>query len=160
MNYNKGYGNKEKDNRRESYNSQESIKFIFSEKGFTDTKGNLREELMTVEAEEIAKNLKDVTTAQLRAFFNEIKALRNRLENKESEENFEKIYPLILMIKSKVQYRYSKDKNKLGVLKNFLFAGIDRIMLEKKEGKGKEAFINFAIFFETVVGYSYEYIKN
>lgn len=158
MNYNLGRGRESM--KKENYNLEEKIEFKFSTLGFTDEKNNLREELMTIEAEDIAKKLKSVTTAQLRAFFNEIKALRNKLESKDDEENFEKIYPLILMVKSKVQYRYSKDKIRLKILKEFIFAGIDRIIFEKKQGNGREAFKNFAIFFETIVGYAYEYVKN
>lgn len=59
------------------------------------------------------------------------------------------------MIKSKVQYRIAKDK-KLEPLKNFLYAGIEEIQKQNKVGKGKEAFENFAIFFETIVGYAYK----
>lgn len=129
--------------------------YEFTKKGFTDKDGILREELMTVEAENIAKDFATVTTAQLRAFFNEIKALRNRLESNNTEENFKKIYPLILMIKSKIAYRVAKDR-KLTPLKEFLYAGIDEIQKSNKVNKGKEAFENFAIFFETIVGYSYK----
>lgn len=140
-------------NRGSSYPDQE-IEYKFKKHGFVNEKGYLREDLVTTEAEEIAQSLKKVSMAQLRAFFNEIKALRNRLENNKSDENFEKIYPLILIIKSKIQYRVNKDKN-LIPLKNFLYAGIEEIQKQYKVGKGKEAFENFAIFFETVVGYSY-----
>ena len=41
--------------------------------GFTNAKGYLREELVTTEAEEIAQSLSSVSTAQLRAFFNQDK---------------------------------------------------------------------------------------
>lgn len=145
-NFNKG-------NRGSSHSDQE-IEYKFKKHGFVNEKGYLREDLVTTEAEEIAQSLKKVSTAQLRAFFNEIKALRNRLENNKSDENFEKIYPLILIIKSKIQYRVNKDKN-LIPLKNFLYAGIEEIQKQYKVEKGKETFENFAIFFETVVGYSY-----
>lgn len=152
--YNKGFENKGRGNGR-GYDNPEPVVFEFSKLGFVDSKGNLREELMTIEAEKIAKSLEKVSTAQLRAFFNEIKALRNRLENNSKEEHFEKIYPFVLMIKSKVQYRLAKDK-KLEPLKNFLYAGIDEIQKQNKIGRGKETFENFAIFFETIVGYAYK----
>lgn len=145
--------NNNRGNRSSAYPDQE-IEYKFKKHGFVNEKGYLREDLVTTEAEEIAQSLKKVSTAQLRAFFNEIKALRNRLENNKSDENFEKIYPLILIIKSKIQYRVNKDKN-LIPLKNFLYAGIEEIQKQYKVGKGKETFENFAIFFETVVGYSY-----
>lgn len=152
--FNKGFENKGRGNGR-GYDTLEPVVFEFSKLGFVDSKGNLREELMTIEAEKIAKSLEKVSTAQLRAFFNEIKALRNRLENNSKDEHFEKIYPFVLMIKSKVQYRLAKDK-KLEPLKNFLYAGIDEIQKQNKIGRGKETFENFAIFFETIVGYAYK----
>lgn len=39
--------------------------------------------------------------------------------------------------------------------KKFLTEGINYIQTENKTGKGYEAFKNFVIFFETVVGYCY-----
>ena len=151
---NKGFDNRSRGNSR-GYDNPEPVVFEFSKLGFLDNKGNLREELMTTEAENIAKSFERVSTAQLRAFFNEIKALKNRLENNDNNEHFERIYPFILMIKSKVQYRIATDK-KLEPLKNFLYAGIEEIQKQNKVGKGKEAFENFAIFFETIVGYAYK----
>ena len=136
-------------------NPTPKMEYKFSKLGFTNAKGYLREELVTTEAEEIAQSLSSVSTAQLRAFFNEIKAMRNRLESNKSDENFERIYPLILIIKSKIQYRCNKDPKKLENLKNFLYAGIDEIQKQYKLGKGRETFENFAIFFETVVGDTY-----
>lgn len=139
----------------ERNNFEQRIKYEFEKKGFVNEKGYLRENLVTTEAEEIAESLKFVSTAQLRAFFNEIKALKNRLASKNTQENFEKIYPLILIIKSKIQYRYAKEPRKLSALKDFLYAGIGEIQKQNKIGKGKEAFENFATFFEIVIGYSY-----
>lgn len=142
-------------------NTQEEKKYdwYFIHHGFCNEKGILREELMTDEAPNIAKNLGSASRTQLRAFFGEIKGLRNRLLEKEEEtqqEEFEKIYPLILMIKSKINYRYDKDfksKQNLSALKQFLDAGIERIQKENKLGRGCKAFLDFSLFFETVVGY-------
>lgn len=151
------YNNEQKYGNKGQYNKYDKpqIKLNFAEKGFTDSKGNLREELITDEALDIAKYFKkdNLSNSQLRAFFNEIKAINNRLNNDES--NFEKVYPMILMIKSKIEYRASKDSKKMESFKQFLTEGVKYIQDQNKKGKGYEAFVNFAIFFEAVVGYSY-----
>lgn len=154
--YNDNYGRKNGfSSRNNNSNDKPDIKLAFIEKGFTDKKGNIREELITEEALEIANHFKTdrLTKSQLRAFFNEIKAINNRLSD--SKENFDKIYPMILMIKSKIEYRASKDKNKMKGFKMFLTEAINYIKKENDSNKGYEAFKNFVIFFEAIVGYSY-----
>ena len=139
-------------------NMQEEKKYdwYFIHHGFCNERGILREELITTEAKEIARDFKNVTSTQLRAFFGEIKGFRNHILGKEEgiqEEEFEKIYPLILMMKSKINYRNEKEKKKLSPLKQFLDAGIERIQKENKLRRGCKAFLDFSLFFETVVGY-------
>lgn len=141
-----------------SKNDKPDIELNFIKYGFTDEKGNLREELLTKEAQDIAKHLikeDKLSNSQLRAFFNEVKAINNRLDDK--KENFEKIYYMLLMLKSKIEYRASKqnDGKKMKGFKKFLTESINYIQTENKTGKGYEAFKNFVIFFETVVGYCY-----
>ena len=72
-------------------------------------------------------------------------------------ENFEKVYPMILMIKSKIEYRASKndEKRKMKGFKTFLIEAINYIQKENKSEKGYKAFKDFVIFFEAIVGYSY-----
>lgn len=134
--------------------SPQEIDFKFFKEGYWDNKGNIREELLTIEAEEVAKSFKEgrLTNSQLRAFFNEIKGLSNRIDGK--KENWDKVYPMVLMIKSKVEYRSSKDP-KMASLKHFLKRSVAYIQKENRANKGYEAFETFVIFFETVVGYSY-----
>lgn len=157
FNNNRSFG---KDNNRGKFQEVER-EFPFSKKGFVDEKGNLREALMTTEAEQIANYFGEdqLTKSQLRAFYNEIKAIKNKLSISKDEDKFSEIYPLILMIKSKVIYRASRgtprDKKKMNGIKKFLELGIDQIKNENKNGKGREAFENFALFFEVVVGYAY-----
>lgn len=52
--YNKGFENRGRGNGR-GYDNPEPVVFEFSSLGFVDSKGNLREELMTVEAEKQPK---------------------------------------------------------------------------------------------------------
>lgn len=138
------------------YNTPE-IELNFIKEGFTDKKGYLRENLITEEAQSIAKHFvrEKLSNSQLRAFFNEFKAINNRLNDK--TENFDRVYPMILMIKSKIEYRASKkgEETKMKGFKKFIVEAINYIQKENKEGKGYEAFVNFIMFFETVVGYSY-----
>ena len=134
--------------------SPQEIDFKFFKEGYWDNKGNIREELLTIEAEEVAKSFENsgLTKTQLRAFFNEIKGLSNRIDGK--KENWDKVYPMVLMIKSKVEYRSSKD-SKMASLKHFLKRSVAYIQKENRANKGYQAFETFVIFFETVVGYSY-----
>lgn len=137
------------------YNSGAEVKLEFVKKGFTNSDGYIREELITEEALEIAKSFAEnrLSNSQLRAFYNEVKAVNNRLDDK--KEKFNEIYPMILMIKSKIEYRASKDGNKMRNFKLFLIEAINYIQKQNKIGKGYEAFKNFVIFFEAIVGYSY-----
>ncbi|MGF6907605.1 type III-A CRISPR-associated protein Csm2 [Fusobacterium sp. PH5-44] len=134
----------------------ESKIFNFEKEGYRDENGIIREDLITKEAELVAKWFGEdkLTNSQLRAFFNEVKALKNKVDGK--EEEFLKVYPSILLLKSKVQYRANKDGQKMKTLRDFILKNVDQIMKENKNGlkAGFDAFINFTIFFETIVGYS------
>lgn len=153
FNYNNGRNNNYQKNNK-SFDKPE-IELVFVEKGFTDSKGNIREELITEEALNIAKHFKseNLSNSQLRAFFNEVKAINNKLDDK--KESFDKVYPMILMIKSKIEYRASKETKKMKGFKAFLIEAVTYVQKENKSGKGYEAFKNFVIFFEAVVGYCY-----
>ncbi len=143
-------------NNNASKNSKETMKFDFSEKGFLTEKGIIREELITTEAKEIAKEFvkKGLSVTQLRAFFNEVKIIKNRL--KSDGTNYDKEFPLILLVKSKAEYKSKAKRAKIPeVFKNFLIASVDRIWKDKKEGKGKEIFDAYILFFEAIVGYFY-----
>lgn len=119
-----------------------------------DEVGNLKEVVLTSMAQKQAQKISEskISTSQLRAFFNEFKAINNRLDN--SREKFSSIYPMILMIDSKIAYRASKDKKMLE-FKAFINQGIAYIMEENKKGKGFEAYRDFLMYFEAVIGYSY-----
>lgn len=151
--YDQKFGNK----KSYSNDREKTYEFKFKDKGFTNDKGYLREELITEEAKKIAGFFKEdkLTKSQLRAFYNEVKALKNRLKYDKSVEKFDEIYPLILLMKAKIEYRASKDKAKMEGIKQFITLGIERVQKENEKGKGREAFDNFATLFETVVGYAY-----
>lgn len=152
--YNNNNYNSNSNNRNKQDFKSQLIDLKFKKEGYWDNKGNIREDLLTIEAKEVAQSFKNggVTNSQLRAFFNEIKGLSNRIDGK--KENWGKVYPMVLMIKSKIEYRCSKDR-KMEALKHFLMNSVAYIQKENRADKGYEAFETFVVFFETVVGYSY-----
>lgn len=131
-------------------------RYEFSKKGYVDSDEILRGDLITKEADEIGKHLvkAKLSNSQLRGFYNEVKALENKIGDK--EENFPKNYPMILMMKSKAAYKCGCKSSKIPLeFKDFIDENIDLIKKRNGGGKGKQAFDNFVIFFEAVVGYFY-----
>jgi CRISPR type III-A-associated protein Csm2 len=112
--------------------------------------GQLRRELLTTEAEKWSDLLYDnkngVTATQLRNFFNEVKALQSRIE----AGGFAVNEAMIGLLKSKVAYAYARaeKKRKTGFeyLKSMIEQGADL-------SKSEEAFNDFALFFEAVMGF-------
>jgi len=95
------------------------------------------------QAEDIRANL---NSAQLRRFFGEVKNLSSRLDH---QEPFERLLPLIKMIKSKVWYAANPKKPKIpDKFASFLLGGIDQVKDEKD-------FKAFVLYFEAVVGFMY-----
>lgn len=113
-------------------------------------KKKISSELLDKIAYEKAVNMETITSSQLRRFFGEIKGLYNRLIN---NEDFDRILPLIKMLKSKVYYALEKGKitqrgKNESSLANFLVGGIDQI-------NDKEDFVAFVMYFEAIVGFMY-----
>lgn len=132
-----------------------SIRPEFLERGFREN-GVLREDLILKEAKDIARDLysmgKGLSNSQLRAFFNEIKAIQNRINK--NEKLFESNYVYILMLKAKADYKYrngEKDARITEKFYNFLNSGIDYIV----KNKSVQNFEDFVFLFEAVVGYFY-----
>ena len=107
----------------------------------------LREDLIGPEAEKLAKilaNLEpELTTTQLRKFFNEVRSIEERMK----DDQFQ--MALIMFLKSKAAYSVGKKTSKIPKeFKDFIFACVEKINDEKD-------FYGFAKFFESVVGYFY-----
>lgn len=137
--------------------------------GYFDKDGVIRSELLEKEAckqaEEFVvyrKNYKTgmkevdkkkiLSSAQLRKFFNEFR----QLEKKVGIEGFDKVKPLIKMVKSKAAYASNPDNPKIPrSFKNFLITNIDQI-------EGEKDFQAFMLHLEAVVGFFYgiEGVKN
>jgi len=125
---------------------------------FFDEKGNIKRALLDEKASEWAKSFvrpsgreKELTSAQLRKFYNEFKALEKKVGNK----GFENTLPLIKMVKSKAAYSANPKNQKIpSRFKDFLWENIDAINEERD-------FKAFILLFEAVVGFCYGFgMKN
>lgn len=115
----------------------------------------IREELLDQTAKSLAQSFSQkefrpirreaLSQTQLRRFFND---LRN-LEKKVQQSSFEKVKPLIKMVKSKVAYSREKIPSSF---ENFMNESISAIQSEKD-------FRAFMLHFEAVVGFSKEYLR-
>lgn len=135
---------------------------------YFDEKGVIRSDLLEKEACEQAEKFvkyfenrktgrsvdsrRSLSSAQLRKFFNEFR----QLEKKVGTEGFDKVKPLIKMVKSKAAYASNPSNPKIPAsFKNFLATNIDRIEIKRE-------FQAFMLHFEAVVGFYYgiEGVKN
>ena len=163
-----GFKKKKKNNRNNLRNDenrninnnkiQEKMKKIKKEGYRNKEKTILRKELVSTEAENIAKELKKekLSKSQLRSFFNEINKLKSKYIKGIEEENQEKLENLgieLLILKSKLEYKKGKSGNDKLPENFYIFMkeSIDYIV----ENDKKISFKDFKIFFETVVGYTY-----
>lgn len=124
---------------------------------YREEDGDIRENLIMIDAVRIAEVFDSVglSNSQVRMFFREVKALEGRLVGKTTEEGkieFAKIYPFILMLNSKVEYKLNRGHVK-EEFKQFINTNIDIIREENKTGNGVKSFSDFVMFFETVVGF-------
>lgn len=135
--------------------SEQKIRLEFVKSGYRKD-GILREKLIIKEAKDISEDLYNngsgLSSSQLRAFFNEVKAIQNRINN--DEQKFNQNYPFILMLKSKAAYKYRNGGQNSKITEqfyDFINASVDYI----KENKSMQTFNDFVLFFETIVGYYY-----
>jgi len=128
--------------------------------GYFDSSGNIRTELLDGGAKKTAETFvtinsrtnkadrntgKTLSSAQLRRFFGEFR----QLEKKVNLMGFEKVKPLIKMVKSKASYAANPSNPKIpSSFKTFLTANIDEI-------NGEKDFEAFMLHFEAVVGFFY-----
>jgi CRISPR-associated protein Csm2 len=111
----------------------------------------IKEELVTAEAEKIANELvgdnprkPDLKSSQLRKFYMEVKALEDRVK---AEEKFDRIKPLIKMLKVKVNYQRGRGLVPPKFVE-FITKCVDNV-------NDREDFKAFVMHFEAVVGYYY-----
>ena len=125
---------------------------------FYDQNGNIKSSLLDEDAKGWAKSFvkpsgreRELTSAQLRKFYNEFKALEKKVESK----GFDSTLPLIKMVKSKAAYSANPRNQKIpSKFRDFLWENIDAINEEKD-------FKAFILLFEAVVGFCYGFgMKN
>ncbi len=118
-------------------------------KGYrTESKDILRKELVSTEAKKIAENMK-ITNSQLRAFFNELKKLKQKYVD-EDEKNLDKLHVELLILKSKLEYKKG-GKKITDEFSEFMEKNFDIIIKENT----MQSYKDFLVFFETVLGYMY-----
>ena len=126
---------------------------------YFDKNGIIKEELLDTEAEKIAKSFikyrenrpyeidknTSLSSAQLRRFFNEFRQLEKRVK----VYGFQKIKPIIRMVKSKASYAANPKTKKINIqFKDFLVKNVSSIETE-------DDFKAFMLHFEAVVGFFY-----
>jgi len=127
---------------------------------YFDASGNIRTELLDGDAKKTAEKFitinsrtnkadrntgKTLSSAQLRRFFGEFR----QLEKKVGLMGFEKVKPLIKMVKSKASYAANPSNPKIpSSFKSFLINNVDEI-------NGEKDFKAFMLHFEAVVGFFY-----
>lgn len=115
---------------------------------YLNSNGIIKEEFLDSKAKSEAGKFYKLNPSQIRRFFSEVKSLEKRLkDNNESEDYFQKILPLIKMLKAKVSYAYGRQV----VTKEFEEFINEKINMIKT----KEDFKAFVLHFEAVVGYFY-----
>ena len=153
-------------NNYNSNNSENSFDFSRIKNGYTDDQGNMKEEFFVNTGEKLATYLAEkeevtnkwgkpeyiagLSASQLRQFFGEVKALQSKMGK--NGEDFAKVYPFVLMLKSKAAYK-EDTKNIPKKFREFIDINIELIKKSNKEGKGFETFNNFALFYEVVIGF-------
>ncbi len=126
---------------------------------YFDETGNIRSDLLDEKAREkadsfVKRNNRDasklvqkdsLSSAQLRRFFGEFRQLEKRV----NVIGFDKVKPLIKMVKSKASYASNPSNPKIPQsFKSFLTENVDNI-------NAKEDFDAFMLHFEAVVGFFY-----
>jgi len=109
-------------------------------------------------AEQLAAHT-GLTTHQLRRFYNEVKSIERTLDaSSDRSAAWVNACRRIKLLKAKAVYNASRKQNKLpSEFKEFISICVDRIPAEQKQGE--KTFSDFSQFFEAIVGYSSQYVR-
>jgi CRISPR type III-A-associated protein Csm2 len=135
---------------------KQGFKSIRQSRFYDEDRKAIWEELFTVYAPGIARDSADISTNQLRNFYDEIKAIQGRIEYdiENRVANFEREKPLIRMIKAKVAHARSRQGDRIpDKFADFLNDCIDSI-------EDYDDFRAFALVFEAVAGYHTQYSRS
>lgn len=123
--------------------------------GYFDEKGNIRCDLISRMAEEVAERLGNagVTSAQLRRFFGQVRVIERLLQ----QTTFGEVCPQILSLKAKAanyvgRGSSNEERSRREVFKRFIDQNVDLIIKSPEKGFNK----GFVPHFESVVAY-YKY---
>jgi CRISPR type III-A-associated protein Csm2 len=122
--------------------------------GYFDVNGNLRSELITSTAQQIAREMGDanITYSQLRSFFTQIRAIERKLESKQFPEVVPRIQRLEYLVANYVgRGQNDFDRQNREILKRFIDYNTKNA--EKDKHSFKDGFIPH---FEAVIAY-YKY---
>lgn len=126
---------------------------------YFDQSGNIQTELLDEGAKTLAESFvkrnprnpkrlidkESLSSAQLRRFFSEFR----QLEKKVDVMGFDRVKPLVKMVKSKANYAANRPANSIPKsFKEFLVSNVDQINTQKD-------FKAFMLHFEAVVGFFY-----
>ncbi len=158
MVYNNNFNNRNTGNQERF-----SFDWNFLNSGYSSKDNILKENIIRDDAIKVAKVLangqtKDekISNTQLRAFYNDVKALENRIDDKKSEEeqqkDYEAVYPFVLMLEAKAAYKHREKNDKIPkMFREFIEKNVEVMRKDKKV----KTFQDFCKFFEAVVAYYY-----
>ncbi len=104
-----------------------------------------------IDQRDITKKSGSITSSQLRRYYNDIKNIEKQWNH--DEKNWDRIYPLVVMVKAKLAYDSRKNEKLPEEFQNFMNECIDSI-------KTSSDFGAFLKYFEAVVGFYYGEVKD
>lgn len=122
----------------------------------------LEPEIFNSKAEEVAKKIRGVTKTQIRRVFDELKRLKRKVEKTNSEEEFRRILPYILMERSRIAYTVTRAKKNAKKEDIESYNELKRLFdhnLTINNIKSQKDYINFCDFMEAIVAFHYEISK-
>ncbi len=135
---------------------------------YTEDGSTVKETLFSDDAEKIAQEFNDVDKrkamkqTQIRKFYNEVLAIQNLIESKESKEKrkeeFKVQIPYIKMLIAKAKYSEKRGHAKKEFV-NFIENCLEEIKLDNIDNSMKHFYI-FASLFEAVIAYATVHLKN
>lgn len=138
----------------------EDIKAILKWDGtvrYRDAQGDLRRDLLDKEAQEAAETLGDISTTQLRRFFEQVSAIKRRIDLNHDISDGE-ILAQVAFVKASAAYalgrnKEGRDKAHYEQLLKFVVKHVNSI-------SSQEDFSDFHRHFETVVAFHRVYAKD
>ena len=122
----------------------------------------IHRELFNKTAMECAQDIKMVSKTQIRRIYDELKRLKRRVDQTNTKEDFDKIFPYILLEKSKIAYTIARAKKNINRKEAQKITSYDKLKaifdkyLNPENIKDKDDYTVFCDFMEAIVGFHYE----